>query len=208
MSSDDPVAGIESSMSASNRVGLYLAILTAVMTAVTFGLAITAIPNSGAGCRVDCVEYPYLDTLSEFPRDYLWMPSAMVLVVLYVVLVSSIHVHASQQKKVYGQIGLSFALIAAGVLLGDYFVQLSVVPISLMNGRPEGIALLTQYNPYGTFIVLEELGYLLMGLSFVFLAPCSPAGAAWRGPFGGSSWGASSLPWPSWWRSRPSTGLR
>ena len=60
----------------------------------------------------------------------------MILVVLYVVLVSSIH--ASPQKKVYGQIGLSFALIAAGVLLGDYFVQFSVVPISLMNEQTEG----------------------------------------------------------------------
>jgi hypothetical protein len=60
----------------------------------------------------------------------------MILVVLYVVLVSSIH--ASPQKKVYGQIGLPFALIAAGVLLGDYFVQFSVVPISLMNEQTEG----------------------------------------------------------------------
>jgi hypothetical protein len=117
------------------------------------------------------VEYPYLDTLTKFPGDYLWMPPAMILVVLYVILVASIHAQATPQKKVYGQIGLSFALIAAGVLLSDYFVQFSVVPISLMNGQTQGIALLTQYNPYGVFIVLEELGYLLMGLSFVFLAP-------------------------------------
>jgi hypothetical protein len=154
-----------------DRLGLYVAILSALMTVVTFGLAIIAIPNAGAGCRVDCVEYPYLNTLSEFPRDYLWMPPAMILVVLYVVLVASIHARATPQKKVYGQIGLSFALIAAGVLLSIYFVQFSVVPVSLMNGQTEGIALLTQYNPYGVFIVLEELGYLLMSLSFVFLAP-------------------------------------
>jgi hypothetical protein len=31
--------------------------------------------------------------------------------------------------------------------------------------------LLTQYNAHGVFIVLEELGYLLMSLSFLFLAP-------------------------------------
>jgi hypothetical protein len=82
---------------------------------------------------------------------------------------------------VYGQIGLSFALIAAGVLLSDYFVQFSVVPISLMSEQTEGIALLTQYNPYGVFIVLEELGYLLMSLSFVFLAPVFAGGGrlAW-----------------------------
>jgi hypothetical protein len=170
MSDDNSVVGTVPTTDA-NRIGLYSSILTVFMTLVTFGFAITAVPNSGAGCLENCFEYPYLDTLSEFPGDYLWMPPAMVLVVVYVVLVSSIHAHASQQKKVYSQTGLSFALIAAGVLLGDYYVQFSVVPISLINGQTEGIALLTQYNPYGAFIVLEELGYLLMALSFVFLAP-------------------------------------
>ena len=167
----DPVAGTEPSTTTANRVGLYSSILTVVITVVTFGLAITAIPNSGAGCLENCVEHPYLDTLSEFPRDYLWMPPAMPLVVLYVMLVVSIHAHANQHKKIYSQIGLSFALIAAGVLLCDYFVQFSVVPVSLMNQQTAGIMLLTQYNPYGVFIVLEELGYLLMSLSFLFLAP-------------------------------------
>ena len=171
MSDDNSVVGTEPTTTAANRLGMYSSILTTLTTLVTFGLAISAIPNSGAGCRVDCFEYPYLDTLSEFPGDYLWMPPAMILAVLYVILVSSIHAHASPQKKVYSQIGLSFALIAAWVLLGDYFVQFSVVPVSLMNHQTDGIALLTQYNPYGVFIVLEELGYLLMGLSFVFLAP-------------------------------------
>src|SRR5215208_8252998 len=111
---------------------MYSAILTAVVTVVTFGLAIIAIPNAGAGCRVDCVEYPYVNTLSEFPRDYLWMPPAMILVVFYVILVVSIHTYAARHKKVYSQIGLSFALIAAGILLSDYYyIQVSVVPVSL-----------------------------------------------------------------------------
>jgi len=170
-SDDNPAAGTESSSTTSNRVGLYSAILTVVITVLTFSLAIIAIPNSGAGCREGCVEYPYLNTLSEFPRDYLWMPPAMLLVVVYVVLVVSIHAYAAHHKKIYGQIGLSFALIAAGVLLSDYFVQFSVVPISLMEQETAGIALLTQYNAHGIFIVLEELGYLLMSLSFLFLAP-------------------------------------
>jgi len=166
----------DQSTATANRVGLYSSILTALTTAVTFGLAITAVPNAGSGCRVDCVEYPYLDTMSEFPRDYLWMPPAMLLVVLYVVLVSSIHVQAGPRKKVHAQLGLSFALLLAGVLLGDYFVQFSVVPVSLMHGQTEGLVLLTQYNPYGAFIVLEELGYLLMSLSFMFLAPVFAGG--------------------------------
>ena len=161
----------ESLTATSNRIGLYSAILTALTTLVTFSFAIIALPNSGAGCRENCVEYPYVNTLSEFPRDYLWMPPAMLLVVVYVILVVSIHAYAAQHKKIYSQIGLSFALIAAGILLSDYFVQFSVVPISLMNQETDGIALLTQYNAHGVFIVLEELGYLLMSLSFLFLAP-------------------------------------
>ena len=161
----------ESLTATSNRVGLYSAILTALTTLVTFSLAILAIPNSGAGRRENCFDYPYVNTLSEFPRDYLWMLPAMFLVVVYVILMVSIHTYAAQDKKVYSQIGLSFALIAAGVLLSDYFIQFTVVPISLMNQETDGIALLTQYNAHGVFIVLEELGYLLMSLSFLFLAP-------------------------------------
>jgi hypothetical protein len=167
----NPVAGAESSTTPSYRVGLYSAILTVLITILTFSLAITSIPNSGAGCTENCVEYPYLNTLSEFPRDYLWMPLAMLLIVVYVTLVVSIHTYAAQHKKIYSRIGLSFALIAAGILLSDYFIQFSVVPISLMNHETDGIALVTQYNPHGIFIVLEELGYLLMSLSFLFLAP-------------------------------------
>jgi hypothetical protein len=40
-----------------------------------------------------------------------------------------------------------------------------------MSGETEGITLLTQYNAHGVFIILEELGYLLMSLSFLFMAP-------------------------------------
>src|SRR5215216_3744052 len=168
---DNLEVGTETFAATSNRVGFYSAILTVVSTIITFSLAITAIPNSGAGCRENCFEYPYVNTLSEFPRDYLWMPFAMLLVVVYVVLMVSIHTYAAQHKKIYSQIGLSFALIAAGILLSDYLIQFSVVPASLMNQETDGIALLNQYNPHGIFIVLEELGYLLMSLSFVFLAP-------------------------------------
>ena len=155
----------------SHTVGLYTAIFTVVMTLVTFGFAITAIPISGANCGDLCIEYPYLNTLAQFPKDYLWMPLAIILTLFYMVLMVSIHGYATSQRKILSQIGLSFALLATMVLVGDYFVQFSVVPISLMSGETEGITLLTQYNAHGVFIVLEELGYLLMSLSFLFMAP-------------------------------------
>jgi hypothetical protein len=167
---DDYVAGSESSTT-TNRVGFYSAILTALITLVTFGLAITAIPNSGANCVEGCFAYPYLDTVAQFPKDYLWMPPATVLLLVYVALMASIHSWAAGPKQIFSQIGLSFAIVAAVILASDYFVQFSVIPVSLMNGETEGITLLTQYNPHGLFIVLEDLGYIVMSLSFLFMAP-------------------------------------
>lgn len=99
------------------------------------------------------------------------MPLAIILTLSYLVLMVSIHAYASSQRRIFSQIGLTFALMATMTLVGDYFVQFSVVPISLMSGETEGITLLTQYNAHGIFIVLDELGYLLMSLSFLFVAP-------------------------------------
>ncbi len=164
------------SAATANRVGFYAALLTAVVAIVTFGLAITAVPKSGANCVAGCFAYPYLDTIAQFPKDYLWMPPATALVLAYVALMASIHASAAAPRKVFSQIGLSFALVAAVVLAGDYFIQFSVVPVSLMNGETEGITLLTQYNPHGLFIALEELGYIVMSLSFLFMAPVFAGG--------------------------------
>jgi len=155
----------------SSTVGFYTAIFTVIITLVTFGFAIVAVPISGANCVEGCIQYPYLETVAQFPKDYRWMPLAMVLVLSYLVLIVCIHTYASQDKKIFSQIGLAFAIMAALVLLVDYFLQFSVVPISLMSGEREGITLLTQYNPHGIFIALEELGYIMMSLSFLFIAP-------------------------------------
>jgi hypothetical protein len=159
------------SPAAANRVGFYAAVLTALITLVTFGLAIIAVPKSGANCVAGCFAYPYLDTVAQFPHDYLWMPPATVLLLVYVALMASIHSSAAASQKIFSQIGLSFAIVAAVILAGDYFVQFSVIPVSLMNGETEGITLLTQYNPHGLFIALEELGYIVMSLSFLCMAP-------------------------------------
>ena len=42
---------------------------------------------------------------------------------------------------------------------------------SLVKGETAGLSLFSQYNPHGIFIALENLGYLLMGVSFLCLVP-------------------------------------
>ena len=167
---------VEASVRTANQVGFYSAVLTAVLTLVTFGFAMTAIPISGANCLENCVDYPYLDTVAQYPKDFLWMPLAIFMILAYVTLMVSIHAFSPGHKKIFSQIGLAFALMAAVILVSDYFIQFSAIPMSLVNKETEGLAMLIQYNPHGVFIALEELGYLLMSLSFLFMAPVFAAG--------------------------------
>ncbi|MCU0489262.1 MAG: hypothetical protein MUE67_09955 [Anaerolineales bacterium] len=161
---------MDETVKSANQVGFYSSLAVAILTLVTFGFAIVAVPISGANCLEGCIDYPYLDTVAQFPKDYRWMPLASLLMLVYVVWTAALHALAAPHKKIFSQVGLVFASMAALILVSDYFLQFSVVPISLMSGEIEGITLLTQYNAHGIFIALEELGYLLMALSFAFMA--------------------------------------
>ncbi|MBI5544293.1 MAG: hypothetical protein HY901_10415 [Deltaproteobacteria bacterium] len=78
---------------------------------------------------------------------------------------------AGDRARVVAQLGVALSVMAASVIVGDYFVQVSVVQPSVLGGETDGISLLTQYNPHGVFIALEELGFLLMSLSLLCMAP-------------------------------------
>lgn len=146
------------------------AILTAVLTAVTFALALATPPISGP-LATNPIQYPYTQIVSRFPRDYLWMYCAMILMLVFIVTAVCIYHDAPEERKTLAHIGLVFAVVSGVILFADYFIQVSVVQPSLLNGETDGMALLTQYNPHGLFVVLEEIGYIAMSLSFLFFAP-------------------------------------
>jgi hypothetical protein len=82
----------------------------------------------------------------------------------------AIHHIAQKDKKILSHIGVSFALISTATFVIDYFLQVSVIQPSLLKGETDGIALLSQFNPHGIFIVLEEIGFFMMSLSMLFMA--------------------------------------
>jgi hypothetical protein len=155
----------------SNRLASYAAVSTSVLTVVTFAIAYLTAPLAGPYCKGACFQYPYTDIISRFPRDYFWMYPALILLAVYGALMACIHHCAPKEKKGFSLVGLFFALMSATILISDYFIQLSVIQPSLLNGETDGIALLTQFNPHGIFIALEDLGYLAMSLAFLFMAP-------------------------------------
>lgn len=154
---------------ATSRFAVWTSVLTAVLTIISLAIAVTTLPISGPFCRANCVTYPYADVAAYVPHDYNWMYPATLMACMFVVLMACIHSYAAESRRLYSQIGLCFAVIAAAVLSIDYYIQLAMVQPSLLKGEMEGLALISQYNPHGIFIALEELGYLMMSLAFLFM---------------------------------------
>lgn len=152
------------------RVGFYSSLLLTILTIITFGFAMIAIPPSGPNCPGNCMDYPFKEILSYYPRDYYWMYFVVFQLFAYLIFIISNHFIAPRERKIFSTISVVFASISATVLLIAYFTQFAVVPISVMKGETDGIAILTQYNGHGIFIVLEELGYIMMSIAFLFLA--------------------------------------
>ena len=152
------------------QFGFWIAILTAVVAAISFAIAVTTLPISGPFCQTGCVTYPYRAVVAYIPHDYLWMYPATFLTPMFVVLMVCLHRYCAPGKKLYSQIALSFAVISATVITIDYYIQIATMQPSILRGETEGLALFSQYNPHGVFIALEELGYLMMSVAFLFVS--------------------------------------
>ncbi len=152
-------------------LGFYSATLTPIVTLVAFTIAFMTEPLSGPWCQNSCFSYPFLDTTSRYPSDFIWMYPATFLLLVYLVLMMSIHHSSSPEKKIFSHLGMLFAFSSALIFAVDYFLQLSVIQPSLLRGEVDGISLLSQFNPHGIFIAMEEISFMLMSLSFLFMAP-------------------------------------
>jgi hypothetical protein len=152
------------------KLGHYIAIFTAIFAFITFGIAVFTSPISGPFCKGLCINYPFTNIITRFPRDYFWMIPAIFLSLIFVILVSCLHLKTSKYKKIFSQIGMSFSIISATVLVLIYYIQLTVIQPSIEKGETDGISILNQYNPHGLFIAFEEVGYLFMSLVFLVLA--------------------------------------
>ncbi len=93
--------------------------------------------------------------------------ASLLLALSFVVLMSSIHSYAPQDKRVWSQIGLSFAIVYAALLVWNYYLQLTVV-----RANPHLYMWLTMdFTPDTAFWSLETIGYTLMGLAALFTLP-------------------------------------
>jgi len=191
-----------SSWQSATDLGLWAAILTVLFAAVSCAIGITTPARSGPFCASSCVTYPYTNVAAFIPADYLWLVPTVLLAPIFVVLMACIHSYATDDRKLFSQIALSFAVIYAAVISVDYFAQFTVVIPSLSSGESAGLSVFTQYDPHGLFVALEGLGYLMMSAAFLFAAAVFSGGGLERavrwlfvtsfilaiGAFAGLSW--------------------
>lgn len=153
------------------RLGFWAALLTSLMATVMMILAMATPARSGPYCGSGCVPYPYTDVAAFVPQDYYWLYPGILLALSVVVLTACVRSVAKQGSEIFGRIGLSIAMLYAGIIVVDYFLQLAVIAPSLQAGETAGLSPFTQYNPHGVFIALEALGYLLLSTTLLFVAP-------------------------------------
>jgi hypothetical protein len=172
--------GAHASSPGSIRLGFYAAVLTAMLTAV-FAVAAVATPaRSGPFCGAACVPAPYTAVAQFIPGDYLWLIPGILLAPTFVGLMVCIHAYASEMRRTFSLVAVSFAVIYAVVILLNYFVQFTVVVPSLESGEIQNLSLFTQYNPHGFFIALEVLAYLAMSAAFLTAGPVFAGGRVER----------------------------
>ena len=89
-----------------------------------------------------------------------------LLTLSFLVLIACIHCYASEERKVFSLVGLSFAIIYATLISVNYFIQLTFVRQTTID-----VSVFDMTNSQSMMWVIEVLGYLFMGLSTLFAAP-------------------------------------
>ena len=145
-------------------VGFWSAVLTVVFAAAFFLIGIFGTPYTAIR------QYPYIPvTINSI--DYTWLYPAFLLAPTICILMVCIHRYAPEEKKVFSQIGLSFALMYTVLITTLYFTQWTVVLPAISSKQTEGLSIFTQYDPHGFFVALESLGYLLLNAALLAIVP-------------------------------------
>jgi hypothetical protein len=170
----EPRSETQPSSALASRWGIFASLMLAAMATIGFTIAILTPPHSGAWCTANCTAYPYVDAGRFFPRDYWWMIPGYLLAPLLMTVSACVHFCIGPARRLWSFLAVCIAMAATTVIGLDYFMQVLAVQPSLAHHESDGIAILTQYNPHGLFLVMEDLAYLLMADALLLIAMALP----------------------------------
>ena len=73
---------------------------------------------------------------------------SLVLAPTFIVLMVSIHYYAAQEKRIWSQLGMAFAVVYAVMASLNYIMQLTVVRFSILNKETDGLPCIRQALVY------------------------------------------------------------
>ena len=163
---------LEKTTSSMNRtvalLGLWAAVATTTLN-LLFTIGIVAIPASPwSDLKGYANAYRAVESLPAIP--------SLLLGPAVIVLMLSIHYHASQEQKILSLSASAFAVVYAALTGLNYFVQLTVVRQSLVAGQMDGLAPFIMANPQSVMLAIDTLGYFFLFLACLFAAPVFAGG--------------------------------
>ena len=149
-----------------SRIGFWSAILTTVWTIwfiLAFGSYMSSLPSEWPGIEAFAASFE--------PIPYIaWVIPCLLLALTFPVMISSIHYYASDDRRIWGLLGLVFAVMYGAVLAANYWLLLTVVRESLSSGYTEGLEWFVIGSPHSITNTIEGIGYGFMGLAAIFVS--------------------------------------
>lgn len=150
-----------------NRLGFYSAVLAFIFgVSYVFGEVANQVGILGP------------DVSTNTSSLIIRMLPSLFLAPSFVVLMVSLYHYSSEEKKIWGHIGLSFAIIYAVLVSIVYFVEIALVIPYIQRGAADQIELLLFRRDTFMF-ALDILGYGFMNLATLFVAPVFKGKIRW-----------------------------
>ena len=122
--------------------------------------------------QVPATEWEGMEVYARTYRNIAFLPQAVGLVSIpaLIVMLSSIHVYASESRKTWSLAGLAFGT-AYAVLVGSlYFIQVGILLPSLKHGNWSGLEQYAFANPRSIAWGLDHFAWSLLGVALLFMA--------------------------------------
>jgi hypothetical protein len=144
-------------LSSLNRLGFWSGALAAAASVAFSGTALLH--------QIGLLELPWNPDIPD--------GASFVLALSFVVLLASIYQSAPAGARIWGLIGLAFAVLYAAMVTQVYMTIITVVTPAQQSGSAAGVNVAPfVFNDHGSYMsAIDGLGYFLMSLATWFAAP-------------------------------------
>lgn len=151
-----------------SSIGYGIAVIIMMISSIT---AAADTPPGWHGIEAFVASFQFIQMLPLIP--------SLVLAPTFIVLMVSIHYYAAQEKRIWSQLGIAFAIVYAVMASLNYIMQLTVVRLSILNKETDGLAMFVMGNSHSIFWALAS-AYVFMNLAMLFAAPVFEGGGLER----------------------------